>query len=283
MDGSIPVKVKICGVTDPANAAAAVEMGADYLGLNFYPGSPRFIAAERAREIAGAVGGRVPLVGVFVNASPGEIVETAERVGLDLVQFSGDEGPEAVMPFAARAIKVFRAGRLPGREELAAWSAVWGILIDAPHRGLYGGTGEAWDYGAAAELAGRRTFLAGGIGPDNARRAVAAARPWAIDVCSRVESAPGIKDLELLAVRQLQGEYDGAVVAGHGGRRGCRGRGADQGRCADRDDPDRSPNVHADDPPQPRGAGAGLGSLDPVSTVLTIQAKARAPSRAPGG
>lgn len=192
------VKVKICGVTDPSNALAAVEMGADYLGLNFYPGSPRFLTLERAREIADAVRGRVPLVGVFVNAAPGEIAETAEQVGLDLVQLSGDEAPETVAPFAARAIKVFRAGHLPGHAELAAWSAVWGVLIDAPHRGLYGGTGEAWDYEAAIGLAGRRVFLAGGIGPDNARRAVEAARPWAIDVCSRVESAPGIKDPELL-------------------------------------------------------------------------------------
>ncbi len=192
------VKVKICGVIDPINALAAVEMWADYLGLNFYPGSPRFLTIERAREIADAVRGRVPLVGVFVNASPDEIVETVETVGLDLIQFSGDEGPEAVAPFLERAIKVFRAGRLPGREELAAWSAVWAVLIDAPHRSLYGGTGEEWSYGAATALAGRRLFLAGGIGPDNARRAVEAARPWAIDVCSRVESAPGIKDPELL-------------------------------------------------------------------------------------
>lgn len=201
MDALFPVRVKICGVTDPANAAAAVEMGADYLGLNFYRESPRFVTAERAREIAGAVGGRVPLVGVFVNASSEEIGELVERAGLDLVQLSGDEGPEAAVPFAARAIKAFRTGGLPGMEELAAWSEVWGVLIDAPHGTLYGGTGEAWDYGAtggAAALSGRRLFLAGGIGPDNARRAVAAARPYAIDVCSRVESAPGIKDLELL-------------------------------------------------------------------------------------
>jgi phosphoribosylanthranilate isomerase len=194
----VGVKVKICGVTDPANAAAAVEMGADYLGLNFYKESPRFVTTERAREIAAAVGGRVPLVGVFVNAPADEIAATVERVGLGLVQLSGDEGPEAAAPFAARAIKAFRTGGLPGAEELAAWSNAWGVLIDAPHRALYGGTGEAWDYSATAALADRRLFLAGGIGPDNARRAVAAARPYAIDVCSRVESAPGMKDLELL-------------------------------------------------------------------------------------
>ncbi|MFL6231858.1 MAG: phosphoribosylanthranilate isomerase [Thermoanaerobaculia bacterium] len=198
MGVKVAVKVKICGVTDPANALAAVEMGADYLGLNFYPGSPRFLTIERAREIVDAVRGRVPLVGVFVNAPAATIAEAVERVGLDLIQLSGDEGLEALGPFADRTIKAFRTGRLPGREELAAWSAVWGILIDAPHRSLYGGTGEEWNYEAAAGLRGRRTFLAGGIGPDNARRAVEAARPWAIDVCSRVESAPGIKDPELL-------------------------------------------------------------------------------------
>ncbi|HTG33473.1 MAG TPA: phosphoribosylanthranilate isomerase [Thermoanaerobaculia bacterium] len=202
------VKVKICGVTDPANALAAVEIGADYLGLNFYPGSPRYVSVERAREIAGAVGGRVPLVGVFVNAPAAAIADTVERVGLDLVQLSGDEGPEAVGPFAARTIKAFRTGGLPGGAELAAWSAVWGVLIDAPHRDLYGGTGAEWNYAGAAELADRRLFLAGGIGPDNARRAVEAARPYAIDVCSRVESAPGIKDLELLR-RLFQEVRDG--------------------------------------------------------------------------
>jgi phosphoribosylanthranilate isomerase len=202
------VKIKVCGVTDPANALAAVEMGADYLGLNFYPGSPRYVSVERAREIAGAVGGRVPLVGVFVNAPAATIAETVERAGLDLVQLSGDEGPETVGPLAARTIKAFRTGGMPGGAELAAWSAVWGVLIDAPHRALYGGTGDAWDYQAAAGLANRRLFLAGGIGPDNARRAVEAARPYAIDVCSRVESAPGIKDLELLR-RLFQEVRDG--------------------------------------------------------------------------
>lgn len=193
----MPVKVKICGVTDPANALAAVELGADYLGLNFYPGSPRFVDAGRALEIARAVAGRVPLVGVFVNAPAGEIEEIAGRVGLDLVQLSGDEGPEAVAPFAGRALKAFRTGALPDREEIASYGDLWGVLIDAPHGSLYGGTGAAWDYGSASGFSGR-LFLAGGLGPDNVRRAVETARPWGVDVCSRVESAPGVKDLELL-------------------------------------------------------------------------------------
>lgn len=196
------VQVKVCGVIDPGNARTVMELGADFLGLNFYRASPRFVSVERAREIARAVAGRVPLVGVFVNHSRAEVDEIAERVGLDLLQFSGDEGPETVAPYATRALKVFRTGGAPGPEALAAYGDLWGVLLDAPHGTLYGGTGTAWDYGALAPgpLHGRgRLFLAGGIGPDNARRAVSAVRPFAIDVCSRVESAPGIKDPELVS------------------------------------------------------------------------------------
>lgn len=196
------VRVKICGVADPENAVLAVDLGADFLGLNFYPRSPRYVSPGRAREIADAVRGRVTLVGVFVNASPAEIETIAESVGLDLVQLSGDEGPEVVDPFAERAIKVFRTGGDPGPEALAAYAGAWGLLFDAPHGALYGGTGEAWSYESLArrvhDLPGRRVFLAGGLGPDNVRRAVEASRPFAVDVCSRVESAPGIKDPELL-------------------------------------------------------------------------------------
>jgi phosphoribosylanthranilate isomerase len=196
----VPVKVKVCGVTDPANAAAAVELGADYLGLNFYRGSPRFVEVGRALEIAGAVGGRVPLVGVFVDSPAAEVEEIAGRVGLGLVQFSGGEGPRDVAPFAPRAIKAFRTAGMPRREDVAAYAGVWGILVDAVHDSLFGGTGAAWDYAAVGVALERpdRLFLAGGIGPDNARRAAATCRPYALDVCSRVESAPGIKDLGLL-------------------------------------------------------------------------------------
>jgi phosphoribosylanthranilate isomerase len=197
-----PVKVKICGVVDPGNALLAVDLGADFLGLNFYRASPRYLSVERAREIADAVRGRVPLVGVFVDAAAGEIAQTVDRVGLDLVQLSGGEGPETVSRFAARAIKVFRTAGDPGAAALDAYGDAWGLLFDAPHGTLYGGTGVAWGYesvaGVVRRLPGRRVFLAGGIGPDNVRQAVSAGRPFAVDVCSRVEKAPGIKDPELL-------------------------------------------------------------------------------------
>jgi phosphoribosylanthranilate isomerase len=196
------VKVKICGVVDPANAVTAVDLGADLLGLNFCAASPRHVSVARAREIAEAVRGRATLVGVFVNSSRQEIDDVAGRVGLDLLQFSGDEGPDDLAPFAGRAIKAFRSGGDPGAATLAAYDDVWGLLFDAPHGTLYGGTGAAWSYESVAQavrrLPGRRVFLAGGLGPDNVRRAIAASHPFAVDVCSRVESAPGIKDPELL-------------------------------------------------------------------------------------
>jgi|HubBroStandDraft_3_1064219.scaffolds.fasta_scaffold04307_6 phosphoribosylanthranilate isomerase len=226
--GAERVRVKICGITTAADAALAVELGADYLGLNFWPGSPRAIDVARGREIAAAAGGRAPLVGVFVDSPPAEVERIAREVGLDLVQFSGGEPAALVAPFAPRAIKAFRTGGDPGRAALAGFEQVWGWLFDAAHPTLRGGTGEAWDYarlpgpasnatsapdaaptpdpasapGAvpapAPRSAGPRVFLAGGLGPHNVRRALAACRPFALDVCSRVESAPGIKDPGLL-------------------------------------------------------------------------------------
>jgi phosphoribosylanthranilate isomerase len=210
--------VKVCGVVDPANARLAVEMGAGFIGLNFYARSPRWVDPGRAREIAAEVreipGSTARVVGVFVNASPAEVEEIDGRVGLDLLQFSGDEPPETVAPFADRAIKAFRTGGDPGAERLAAWADVWGWLFDAPHGTLYGGTGADWPYDAVAGITGRvrerRVFLAGGLGPGNVRRAVEASRPFAVDVCSRVESSPGIKDPELL--RRLFEEVRNAEI-----------------------------------------------------------------------
>lgn len=187
--------VKVCGVTDPANARMAVDLGADFLGLNFYPRSPRYVDVDRAREIASAVrGSGVRLVGVFVNRPVREVAEIESRVGLDLLQLSGDETSEETAPFAGRTIKVFR-----GTNGTGGWENAWAWLFDAPHASLYGGTGTAWNFQAAAGIAGeRRVFIAGGLGPDNVRQAIAASRPFAVDVCSRVESSPGVKDPKLL-------------------------------------------------------------------------------------
>ena len=202
-------KVKICGVTSPEEAMLAADLGADLVGLNFYPPSPRYLELPRAVEIAEAVRGRaggaqtkhVKLVGVFVNTPAAELEETARVVGLDLLQLHGDETPAEVAPFADRAIKAFRVrDRLDGAA-LAGYGQVWGVLIDSRHPQLYGGTGESWRFetlrGLRRQLP-RRTFIAGGLGPGNVRAAIAAAEPYGIDLCSGIEAQPGKKDPELL-------------------------------------------------------------------------------------
>lgn len=217
--------IKICGITRPEDAVLAVELGADLLGLNFYPPSPRFVTARRAAEIARAVAGRAPLVGVFVNRPRVQIEELVEAVGLDLVQLHGDEGPEQTAVFGARALKVFRRKELPTADEMAAYPESWGFLFDVPHATLYGGSGQTWPWEAvvgapdlAARVAGRPVLIAGGVGPDNAAQILRAASrsggrlTLGIDVCSRVESAPGIKDrvlLERLFAEVRDGESPG--------------------------------------------------------------------------
>jgi phosphoribosylanthranilate isomerase len=185
-------------------------MGADFLGLNFYRASPRYVEPARAQAIRAAVRAASPetrLVGVFVNRPRNEVEEIDAELRLDLLQFSGDETPEEVAPFAGRAVKVFRLGGVPETDEIERWRSVWGWLFDAADGSLYGGTGKAWDFSRVSRLDGR-VIVAGGIGPDNVRRAIEASHPYAVDVCSRVESAPGLKDPELL--RQLMQEVRNA-------------------------------------------------------------------------
>ncbi len=189
------VRVKICGVARIEDARRAAELGADFIGLNFYSGSPRCVGVEAARAIANAARGRARLVGVFVNEEAPRVEEIAERVGLDLLQFHGDEGAAELAPFGGRAIKVVRCAGRPDAAELAGFPGVWGFLLERRHPRLYGGAGEEWDFRQAADLpTAKPVLLAGGLGPDNLRRALREARPWGIDVCSRVESAPGVKD-----------------------------------------------------------------------------------------
>ncbi len=202
-------KVKICGVTSPEEAVLAADLGADLIGLNFYPPSPRSLEPRQGLEIAAAVRGRagdgharrVMLAGVFVNAPRRRLEEIDNEVRLDLLQFHGDETPEEVAPFRERALKAFRVRDRLDPQNLAGFDGVWGVLIDARHPRLYGGSGESWRFESLPELAAalpRRTFIAGGLKPRNVRAAIAAARPYGIDLCSGVEAEPGRKDPELL-------------------------------------------------------------------------------------
>jgi len=203
-------KVKICGLTRAEDAVLAARLGADYLGLNFWPGSRRCVGVRRGREIAAAVAAAMPsppqLVGIFVNQSRAEIEDVAASVGLDRVQFHGDETAAEVAPFADRAIKAVRVAERAGPGALAGWDAVWAMLVDTARPGAWGGTGESWDFASLAARRHPRTFIAGGLRPQTVRAAVGAARPWGVDLCSGVESRPGEKDPELL--RRLFEEID---------------------------------------------------------------------------
>lgn len=187
--------VKICGITRVEDAELAIALGADYLGLNFYPKSPRALGEAEAREIANAVGGRIPLVGVFVNSPIAKVEGLAAKVPLDLLQFHGDETPEEIAPLGSRAIKALRFEESAGPPDLEAWGGTWGFLLEARHPRLYGGAGRSWRYEKIAGLtAGRRVFVAGGIRPETAVEALSLSRAWGLDVCSGVETTPGVKD-----------------------------------------------------------------------------------------
>lgn len=203
-------RVKICGVTALDDALACARAGADLLGLNFYPPSPRYLPLERARFLAdglrAALGEDCPLlVGVFVNASAEQIAGVMEAAGLDLAQLSGDEPEDVLAELGRRAIKAIRPRSQDEATDQAArflahaprTADLPALLLDAYHPDLYGGTGEqaSVDVARAVMAASPRVMLAGGLTPENVAERVRAIRPWGVDVASGVEGAqPGRKD-----------------------------------------------------------------------------------------
>lgn len=193
------LRIKICGITRAADAEACVAAGADMLGLNFVPGSPRRVSALAAQAIAAAVRGKIAIVGVVASEDLEALRRLAAEVGLDRLQLHGDEPPELV---AALGPLAFKAIRVAGPEdiELAARYPGEPILLDAKVEGLLGGTGHPVPTALVAPLARTRAvLLAGGLGPENVAAAVRAVRPWGVDVASGVESRPGEKDVAKLA------------------------------------------------------------------------------------
>lgn len=189
-----PVRVKICGVTSAEDARAAVAAGADMIGLNFYPRSKRFISLERAREIVAALPAGVWKVGVFVNASREDIERVQAALQLDAIQLHGDEPPEMTQGFAVpviRTLKLCAAGDA-GRG-LARVRADY-YLCEGDAGAAYGGAGATFDWEWAREVPRERLVVAGGLTPENVAAAVRMLRPFAVDVASGVESAPGVKD-----------------------------------------------------------------------------------------
>ena len=188
-------KIKICGIKTINDALAAMEAGADLIGFNFYPKSPRYVEVGMCRNIMSVVRqiGRVTCVGVFVNASVAEIRATMETLGLSLAQLHGDETAEMLSELDGKAFKAFRG--IPTTVDGFARQDAPALLVDASVKGLYGGSGVTADWNGAAELAKKYPLLlAGGLTPENVAEAVGRVKPWGVDVASGVESAPGKKD-----------------------------------------------------------------------------------------
>jgi phosphoribosylanthranilate isomerase len=193
-------RVKICGLTTVADAELAVALGADLLGLNFHPPSPRYVDREAARAIAAAVRGRAELAGVFVEADRATRDALDAELGLDWIQLHGRPSAAEAAHHGARTIQVFRLEPGGAPPPLADFAGVGAFLFDVWHPTLAGGTGEAWDYRQLALLPRLRPFfVAGGLRPETVRRALAESRAEGVDLCSGVESEPGRKDPELLA------------------------------------------------------------------------------------
>jgi phosphoribosylanthranilate isomerase len=187
------VRVKICGITRVEDARAAIEAGADMIGLNFYAKTPRYIDLERAREIRAAVGSRATVVGVFVDAERAYIDERLREAALDMIQFSGDEDDAARAGWPVPSIVTRRMK--PGERQGTTSRRGDYVMFDAFDPKLYGGTGVRISLDLLRELDLSRAFVAGGLNPDNVAE-VAALEPYAVDCASGVESSPGIKDHE---------------------------------------------------------------------------------------
>src|SRR5262245_64695571 len=194
------VKLKVCGVTSLEDACAAIDCGAEYLGFNFYPKSPRYIAPPSARAIIERLPDDIISVGVFVNESrPEDVVEILRLSGARMAQLHGDESPDYCASVGAeRVIKALRVGDDFDARRILDYPAS-AILFDAFDPKLYGGTGRTANWAVAREAAKlTRVFLAGGLSPDNIVEAIRAVEPFAVDVNSGVESAPGRKDMSKL-------------------------------------------------------------------------------------
>lgn len=191
--------VKVCGITRAADAIVAAECGVSAVGFVFWDRSPRAVSVDAAREIAAALPRGVLRVGVFVNAWPHVVRDHVARVPLDVVQLHGDEPIEWVSAFGRPLVKAVGPGDAAHEPWLHAPVEDVTLLVDAVDPERRGGTGTRADWTAAAALASTRpVVLAGGLRPDNVVEAVSTVQPYALDVSSGVESAPGVKDADLI-------------------------------------------------------------------------------------
>jgi len=190
------LRIKICGITNERDAADADRAGADAIGLQFFKGSVRHVSLDRALAIRKHIPPFISVVGIFVDAGRDEILRITETVGLDYLQFSGNESPEDCADFPAQTIKTIRVG---SRDDLIGLDRypVDALHLDSQVGAQYGGTGRTFDWSLVDGFNSPRPLIvAGGLRPENVAEAVKAMNPQAIDVCSGVESGPAIKDYD---------------------------------------------------------------------------------------
>ncbi len=223
-------RIKLCGLTQPADVDHAVALGADAIGLVFYPPSPRSVTAEQAAELARLAGPFVTVTGLFVNASADDVARVLDRVPLTLLQFHGDETPEQCADIAARVgLPWLRAARVQPGTDLVEFAdrfvAAQGLLLDAFVEG-YGGGGHVFDWtlippqwlsqspSLPTISAAPRLVLSGGLSAQNVAGAIERVRPYAVDVSSGIEAARGVKDhARMTAFVRAVREADAALGA----------------------------------------------------------------------
>lgn len=198
------VRIKICGITNEKDALWAVNLGADYIGFNFYRNSPRKISPKLAAQIIGKLPAFMQPVGVFVNEEMRIVKRIAEKCRLNLVQLHGEESPEYCRELQVQSarLKIIKAFRIKDKENLEEMKR-YGVdyyLLDSSVPGVEGGTGEIfnWDVAVEAKQFGKPIFLAGGLTPDNVTQAIEKVNPYGVDVASGVEKTPRRKDYDLM-------------------------------------------------------------------------------------
>ena len=195
---ALRTRVKICGITRPADALAAAQAGADAIGLVFYPPSPRYLSLERAREIRDVLPPFVQTVALFVNADAAQVSQVIGRVHPAMLQFHGDEAPDFCAQFGLPFVKACRMKQgVSALEYLRPFSRAAAWLFDS-HVPEYGGVGESFDW-SLVPATDKPVILSGGLSRDKVAEAIRRVRPWGVDVSSGVESAKGIKDAAKIA------------------------------------------------------------------------------------
>lgn len=193
-------RVKICGFTRVEDALAAARLGVDAIGLVFYSQSPRNVSIAKAAAITRALPAFVSVVGLFVDAEPDWVRDVLAEVNIDCLQFHGNEAPEDCRLYAKPYIKAIRMQPGVDLDDIQAqYADAAGLLLDAYHPGVQGGSGSGFDWALISGNLSLPLILAGGLSPENAALAVQQVRPYALDVSSGVEAGKGIKDAEKMA------------------------------------------------------------------------------------